>query len=198
MIKFLFLSILLITNSVIAQVAMNASNVLSFNIVLNDSETFVIPDGKTVVIKNILFNSASTFGELRINSKVVIQNSSQGSFQSVSIYAGQADVIRFVGNQNSITLNGLLLSDLSNSVQHAELKNDQFRVLQDALGCKNLTLERSECSSSETFYIKNIEGKELKSFVFSDCRYSMDCSSFSNGTYLVGNGKSFLKFVLAN
>lgn len=198
MIKWLFLSIVLITNSVIAQVAINASNVLSFNIVLNDSETFVVPEGKTVVIKNILFNSASTFGELRINSKVVVQNSSQVLFQSVSIYAGQADILQFVGNQNSITLNGLLLDDQSNSIQHEELQNDQFRVIQDGVGGEKLTLERYECNRSETFYIKNIEGKELKSFVFSDCRYSMDCSSFSNGTYLVGNGKSYLKFVLAN
>jgi hypothetical protein len=198
MMKVLFLSIVLITNSAIAQVAINAGNVLGFNIVLNDSETFVVPEGKTVVIKNIFFNSASTFGELRINSKVVIQNSSQVSFQSVSIYAGQADIIRFVGNQNSISLNGLLLGDQSNSIQYEELQNNQFRVMQDGIGGKKITLERYECNCSETFYIKNIEGKELKSFVFSDCRYSMDCSSFSNGTYLVGNGKSYLKFVLAN
>jgi hypothetical protein len=196
--KMFFLSLLLITNSAIAQVSMNAGNVLGFNIVLNDSETFIVPEGKSLFIKSVLFDSPADFGELRINSKVVIRSSTQDTFENISIYAGPADLIRFVGTQNSISINGMLLSNETSSVQSEEVITIGFRVLQSNFRGENVILERLICAEPEMFFLRSVEGKEVTSFFVSDCRYELDCSQLASGTYLVSNGKSYVKFVLAN
>jgi hypothetical protein len=198
MMKVLFLSIVLITNSAIAQVAMNAGNVLGFNIVLNDSETFIVPDGKALFIKSVLFESPSDYGELRINSKSVILNSAEDTFQNISVYAGQADLLRFVGSQNSISINGVLLSNETSSIQSEEGIETGFRVLQRNLTGENVIIERSNCNDSEMFFLRNLEGKELNSFLISGCRYNLNCDHLPSGTYIVGNGKSFLKIIISN
>ena len=194
--KMFFLSLLLITNSVIAQVSMNAGNVLGFNIVLNDSETFVVPEGKSLFIKSVLFDSPADFGELRINSKVVLKSSNQDAFQNISVYAGPGDLLRFVGTQNSISINGMLLSNETSSVQNEEVTTTGFRVLQSNFRGENVILERLNCAEPGIFFLRSLEGKELNSFLVSDCRYDLDCSQLASGTYFIGNGKAFVKFTL--
>jgi hypothetical protein len=185
------------SNSIIAQVAMNAGNVLGFNFVLNDSETFVVPEGKILFIRSVLFDSPADFGELKVNSKVVLRSSLQDAFQNISVYAGPGDLLRFVGAQNSISINGMLLSNETSLVQSEELITTGFRVLQSNFRGENVILERLRCVTPEMFFLRSLEGKELNSFLVYDCRYELDCSHFASGTYFIGNDKSFVKIIIS-
>ena len=196
MTRVFFLLFVLMSNSIIAQVAMNAGNVLGFNIVLNDSETYIVPEGKLLFIKSVLFDSPTDFGELRINSKVVLRSSAQDAFQNISVYAGPGDLLRFVGTQNSISINGMLLSNETSSVKSEEVITTGFRVLQRNFRGENVILELLICAEPEIFFLRSLEGKELNSFLVSDCRYELDCSQLASGTYFIGDGKAFVKFTL--
>jgi hypothetical protein len=156
-----------------------------------------VPEGKLLIIKSVLFDSPTNFGELRINSKVVLRSSAQDPFQNISVYAGPADLLRFVGTQNSISINGVVLSYETSSVQSDEVIATGFRVLQSNFRGESVILDRSRCVETEMFFLRSVEGKELKSFLVSDCRYELDCSQLASGTYFIGNDKSLVKIIIS-
>lgn len=192
--RILILLVLFWSQSSFAQVAVNVSNSLGFNVALYDSETFIVPEGKSLIIKSVFFQNPSGFGELRVNSKVVLRSSVFDVFQNISVYAGPADLISFVGPQNSISINGILLSNETTTLHDEELLQSGFRVLQSDISGQSVILERSGCFEPQMFYLTNIEGKELTSFLVKDSRYMLDCSQFANGTYILGNGREAVKF----